>query len=187
MPFVGGEVALRQVSAKDWRLLEDLVYEGKQETLRVHGGETDGFKTDLASVPRAFTWLIPRYGRYTRAAILHDFLCREAHAGRFSRYDADGIFRRTMRELGVGFLRRWLMWIAVRFGAGWRSFWERGVLRGLWVLVLGLVAFAFLAIPLAVVGVWLAAFWVLEWVVFGPLKAGSRKKQVNVPRGLSGT
>ncbi len=174
---------MRQASDEEWELLEDLVYQGKKESFTVK----KGFRTDLASVPHSFTWLVPRYGRYTRAAVLHDMLCREAHARRFSRYDADGIFRRTMRELGVGFLRRWLMWVAVRFGAGWTGFWEGGLLRGLWVLALGLVFLAFLFVPLAVVTVWLALFWLLEWVVFAPLKVGSRKKQVNTPRGLSGT
>jgi Protein of unknown function (DUF1353) len=35
-------------------------------------------------------------------------------AGRISRIDADGIFRQSMRELGVPFLRRWIMWAAGR-------------------------------------------------------------------------
>jgi hypothetical protein len=75
-------------------------------------------RTDFASVPRAFVWFIPRYGRYTKAAILHDYLCSVAvPAGRIGRIDADGIFRQAMRELGVPFLRRWIMWAAVRLGA----------------------------------------------------------------------
>src|SRR5262249_8024803 len=65
---------------------------------------------------RIFTWLLPRYGRYTRPAILHDYLCDLARTGAIDRADADGIFRRAMRELGVPFLKRWLMWTAVRAG-----------------------------------------------------------------------
>ena len=65
-----------------------------------------------------FVWLLPRYGRYTKAAILHDHLWRVAvPAGELSLRDADGILRRALRELGVPFLRRWLMWAAVRYGA----------------------------------------------------------------------
>jgi len=183
MPFLTGEVALRQVSDEQWELLEPLVYKGREETFTV----ATGFRTDLASVPHLFTWLVPRYGRYTRAAVLHDLLCREAHAGLFSRHDADGIFRRTMRELGVGFLRRWLMWVAVRFGSGWRGFWEGGTLSGLGTLLLGLACLAFFAVPLAVVGAWLLLFWGLEWVTFIPLKVASRRKRVNKPLGLTGT
>ena len=75
-------------------------------------------RTDFASVPRVYVWFIPRYGRYTKAAILHDYLCSiEVPARRISRIEADGIFRQAMRELGVPFLCRWIMWAAVRLGA----------------------------------------------------------------------
>lgn len=34
------------------------------------------FTTDLASAPRILTWLLPGYGKYTKAAVLHDYLCQ---------------------------------------------------------------------------------------------------------------
>ena len=34
------------------------------------------FRTDLASVPRFLSWLFPRYGKYTKAAVIHDYLCQ---------------------------------------------------------------------------------------------------------------
>jgi hypothetical protein len=43
-----------------------------------------GEETDFASVPSPFVWFIPRYGRYTKAAILHDGLCRLAREGSFA-------------------------------------------------------------------------------------------------------
>ena len=177
MPFVGGNVAVRQSTDSTWQLLEDVVYQGRKETFTVKRG----FTTDFASVPRIFTWLIPKYGRYTQAAVLHDHLCVESHAGRFARHDADGIFRRSMRELGVGFLRRWLMWVAVRFGGGWKAFWRTSVVKACGVLLLGLVALVFFLVPILVVVVWLAAFWVLEWIIFPALKIFTKKKQVNAP------
>lgn len=183
MPFLTGEVAVRQSTDEAWELLEELAYQGRKETFRVPAG----FVTDLASVPHFFTWLVPRYGRYTRAAVLHDYLCLEAHAGRFNRHDADGIFRRTMRELGVGFLRRWIMWTAVRVGSGWGGLWKGGFAKGLGVLALALLCAVFFLVPVAVVGAWLLAFWVLEWVTFIPLKIASRRKAVNKPRSLVGT
>jgi hypothetical protein len=68
--------------------------------------------------PAVLVWFIPRYGRYTKAAIFHDYLCSAAvPAGRISRIEADGMFRQAMREVGVPFLRRWIMWTAVRLGA----------------------------------------------------------------------
>jgi hypothetical protein len=78
------------------KLLEALNYQGERDLFKVPAG----FVTDFASVPGLFTWLVPRYGRFTKAAILHDFLCDEAKEGRFIRSQADGIFRRVMRELG---------------------------------------------------------------------------------------
>jgi hypothetical protein len=178
MPFGSPTLAVKQVTDTKWELMEDLVYEGRDETFVVD----KGFRTDFASVPGFLTWLVPRYGRYTRAAILHDHLCKRSQEGTFDRHHADGIFRRAMRELGVSFLRRWLMWIAVRFGAGWGSFWRAGVLQGLAVALVGLLLVAFLAIPTLLVVAWIVAFWVLEWVVFAPLSMLSRRKAVNRPR-----
>lgn len=102
-------VDVQQVSDQGWKTPRTLTYHATTEDFEVpaHQG------TDFASVPRVFVWFIPRYGRYTKAAILHDYLCRQyVPSGRISRIDADGIFRQAMRELGVPFLRRWIMWAA---------------------------------------------------------------------------
>ena len=71
-PF--GEVVVRAVEDdpefKRWELVEALTYcSTNSATVRPR------FRTDFASVPRVVTWLIPRYGRYTKAAIVHDYLC----------------------------------------------------------------------------------------------------------------
>src|SRR6478736_2672355 len=114
MPFES-DVVVREVGDDTWELVEPLRYQGNTDHFEVPAK----FQTDFASVPRAFQWLVPTYGRYTKSAILHDYLCDEARAGRFNRDDADGIFRRTMRELGVSFLRRWIMWGAVALASFW--------------------------------------------------------------------
>lgn len=99
-----------------WVLVRELVWHGASDALTVPAG----FKTDFASVPRALWGLFPPYGRHTRAAVIHDWLYL---TGSLSRADADGIFRRIMRESGVGRLRRWIMYLALRlFGwAAWRA------------------------------------------------------------------
>lgn len=109
----GPEVDVRELDARFWRVLEAFDYDAERERFTVPKGQ----RTDFASVPRAFVWFIPTYGRYTKAAILHDHLCDRAREGTFSRRDADGVFRQAMRSLGVPFLRRWIMWGAVRWGA----------------------------------------------------------------------
>jgi hypothetical protein len=110
MPFINGNVKVEELGHGRWSLLEALNYQGERDLFKVPAG----FVTDFASVPGLFTWLVPRYGRFTKAAILHDFLCDEAKEGRFIRSQADGIFRRVMRELCVGFIRRWVTTGAVK-------------------------------------------------------------------------
>jgi hypothetical protein len=113
VPFEPGSLTVRRVDADRWSLVDDLVYQGRWERFVVPAG----FRTDFASVPRVVTWLIPRFGAYTLAAILHDWLCSAGIGTVVTAREADGIFRRVMRESGVPVLRRWMMWAGVRWGA----------------------------------------------------------------------
>jgi hypothetical protein len=70
------------------------------------------FRTDFASIPRFFWRVFPPAGRYSKAAVVHDYLySRSADCPRFL---ADAIFRSAMHELGVPFWQRWPIWAAVR-------------------------------------------------------------------------
>lgn len=168
MTFVtGSKVLVRQFDDTDWRLEEQVVYAGRTDTFTV----PEGTLTDFASVPRVFAWLVPKYGRYTAAAVLHDHLVRiERPAGRISPRDADGLFRRAMRELGVPFLQRWFMWGAVRLGSltdrDGRPGWLRDAPAVLLVL---LVALPVIALPTLAVTVGLLLFGLLELVAYGVL------------------
>jgi hypothetical protein len=89
------------------------------------------FRTDLASVPRFLSWLFPRYGKYTKAAVIHDYLCQSLDVlapGSTARptldpaaepltlrdrSDADSAFLQMMTELEVPWARRLLMYAAV--------------------------------------------------------------------------
>ena len=189
MPFHGA-VVVRELAREEgsrWELVEPLTYDGKHERFVVPAR----FVTDFASVPRALTWLVPRYGRYTKAAILHDHLWRLCAAGDFSWVDADGIFRRVMRELGVPFLRRWLMWGAVRLaGVVTRSpstLWTQGIRNLATLVVVLLLGVSYLVVPLVVVLVFLAVFGIAEAIAWVPLATSHRvrrqpTKQVNRPR-----
>ncbi|HSW80774.1 MAG TPA: DUF1353 domain-containing protein [Candidatus Saccharimonas sp.] len=159
MPFIGPNIVVEEIDARRWRLIHPVVYKTGRHEFTV----PTGFKTDFASVPHAFIWLVPPYGKYTKAAILHDYLSRLPG---FNRSRADAIFRRAMQELGVSFLRRWIMWAAVRAGARLRDVTIKEFF--IWLLI-AVPTVAFLAIPGAVVLLWLAAFWVLEYVIFGTL------------------
>lgn len=110
------DLAIRAVTATTWALTEPLTWTGSQhDTFVVEAG----FVTDFATVPRFLHWLVLPYGAYTRAAVLHDWLIetRINHPDpllRVASRDVDGIFRRVMGELGVGWAKRWTMWAAVR-------------------------------------------------------------------------
>lgn len=164
-------------------LVEDLRYTGKREEFVV----AEGFVTNFASIPRPFWWLAAPYGKHAKAAVLHDHLWRQANAGEFDRSDADGIFRRALRELDVPFLRRGLMWAAVRVAGlvtSHRGSWDlRQVLQVVMFFVVGLVV---LVGGLAVVG-FLIVFYALEAIAwpFVALAARRAGEQVNRPRVLS--
>lgn len=178
MTFLNGpRVLVRQATEEDWSLEEELVYQGRTERFVVPRGTL----TDFASVPRVFAWLVPKYGLFTAAAVLHDHLVRvERPAGRISAVDADGLFRRAMRELGVPFLVRWFMWAAVRLGSltdpGGRPGWLRDLPR---VLLVTIVALPVIALPSVAVLLGLAVFAGLEFVAYGVLLADRRMRPAN--------
>ncbi|MDP9420906.1 MAG: DUF1353 domain-containing protein [Actinomycetota bacterium] len=165
MPFIDKDIEVRARGPTHWEVLKAIRYHGREEGFIVHAG----FETDFASVPRGLVWLIPKYGRFTAAAILHDFLWAQCRDGRFNWFDADGIFRRAMREDGVPFAHRWLMWGAVRLGvmrhAPFDPFSHGVVQSGLFLAVAGLGA-AFVAVPFAVVSLWLVLFWLGQLPLF---------------------
>ena len=72
-----------------------------------------GTQTDLASIPRPAEWLFRRYGVYTDAAVIHDYLCDDRFPDD-QRFSADWIFRNLMiRDLKIFPMRAWIMWAAV--------------------------------------------------------------------------
>jgi hypothetical protein len=160
MPFIT-ELTVTERSDGMWELSNDLVYQGKIDTFTI----PKGFLTDFASVPRLFTWLVPRSGQYTKCAVLHDWLL-ETQA--VSRCDADGLFRRTMREIGVAVLRRRVMWAAVRVAGGFASCGP--------VQLLAIIGIALVILPVAIPGTLLVlaalvVLFVVELAVWGVMKA----------------
>ena len=117
MPYQS-ELTVRQHGPRNWVLVRPLTYQGAKERFVV----PQSFVTDGASVPAIF-WALTGHpmGPHARAAVLHDYFYRTRTS--VSRKDADGLFRRTMRELGVSWFRRWSMWAAVR-AFGWIP-WNR--------------------------------------------------------------
>lgn len=164
MAFVGSGPVVEELDAQFWRVVAPVVYHGATEDFIV----PEGFRTDFASVPRALVWLIPRYGAYTKAAILHDYLRR---SGVVDAADADGIFRRALHEQGVTVPRRWMMWAAVRLGSRLRGATAGDV--ALFFLI-AVPSVFFLAIPATVVQIFLFLFWLVELLFWAVAQVGRR-------------
>lgn len=84
----------------------------------------EGMLTDLASVPWWGRWFAGRVGKHLEAAIVHDFLyiAWQDIDGEVdmdaARLFADRVFLAGMKAAGVGWLRRTVMYSAVRVAGG---------------------------------------------------------------------
>ena len=114
LTFLGG---------RRWRLEQDYAYADGETTITIPAG----FEFDLSSVPRAFWWLIAPFELSITAPLVHDFLYQhrgDPPAGsidpprRYSRAEADRLFRRIMEQEGVAAWRRVLGYGAVRLLGG---------------------------------------------------------------------
>ncbi len=79
-----------------------------------------GFRTDLASVPRAVPGVLRLFFRgplqTAWAAILHDWLYRMKEV---ARRIADAMFYEALRATGESTVGAWMMWLGVRSGGWW--------------------------------------------------------------------
>ncbi|WP_339120042.1 DUF1353 domain-containing protein [Fusobacterium nucleatum] len=78
-------------------LLEEYVYDINGYLIRV----PKSFITDGASVPHSLQWLYNPYGKYIKAAIIHDYLYSVYNNTGINRTLADKIFKHIMKETGV--------------------------------------------------------------------------------------
>lgn len=118
------ELTITQLSGRPdawmlWRLEEPLIYE-IGDTGRIIM-VSKGFITDGPSVPRALWQMLPVWASWSRAGVIHDYLCCLIAIGRPhreapTRNDADRIFHEAMVSLGVGSIQKNLMYAGVRFG-----------------------------------------------------------------------
>lgn len=73
-----------------------------------------GFITDFASIPRIGRILITGHGKDRQGAVVHDYLYSIA----FDRKMADSVFLEALEASGVAWIKRRIMYRAVRTG-GW--------------------------------------------------------------------
>lgn len=166
-------LSVRHDVGEDWRLLEPLVFQGSRDFFVVR----KDFRTDFASIPRPVRWLFDSAGTNSQPGVLHDALWRESKRtdGRRPRvdpWDADGVFRRALRESGATVLTRALMWIAVRAAAiaagrvGSKGpAWPLKLANLLSVAALGI---ATVGAPTAVAVIGRVFYWVVDWLTAVP-------------------
>jgi hypothetical protein len=122
-----------------FKLLERFRYDSARTKASYVVPKDGSFRTDLASVPFFLTWLVPKGGTHTPAALLHDGLIPgkeepQSYVGPpVTRREADALFRDALGELGVPVIRRWLMFAGVSLP----TIAERGKLR--WLAIGGFV------------------------------------------------
>lgn len=101
-----------------WQLVEPLYYYFDEKHKDYGVRVPEGFVTDFATVPRAIWSIIPPIGKYTKAAVLHDYLYENPHLVK-NKKEADKIFLHAMEILGVEKWKRTIMYWSVRaFGKG---------------------------------------------------------------------
>lgn len=177
----GGAIKLRQIGRKTFALESNIHYrgntglEGKNipdevlndiRTLDPRGVH----ETDLASVPGPTRWFLGTYGVHTPAVLVHDRLIPtpSAFTGMTEQY-ADRFLRFMLHDLGVRWLKRWVMWAAVAMRTRWKAqgfkrvsvvVWAVAALAGLTTFVIaaangsaGWMITAALA-PLVFAGLW---------------------------------
>ena len=114
--------ALTLTQSDDWRrwtIEQPLIYEvgalGSGALITV----PTGFSTDGASIPQFLWSVMPTWGRYSRAAVIHDYLyvllkSGTPHPLAPDRRTADAIFYEAMVVCGTNSTVRWVIWAAVR-------------------------------------------------------------------------
>lgn len=102
-----------------WVTLEDMDYRVGSTTSVITVKK--GFVTDFASIPQPLRFFgLSPYGRYSRAAVLHDFLYWDQ---RCTKDQSDRLFAIAMRESGVGPMTVWFFYNGVHLGGAgaWRD------------------------------------------------------------------
>ena len=180
-------VVLEQVGPTEFLIKEPFRYSDtvSGRTFVVHASKDATDTTDLASVPGLLLWFVPRYGRHTLPALLHDQIVDEDL--RDNREEADRVFRDAMGEQGVPLLRRWVMWAAVSLDTITTTVgkWIIGPIA-IWLLAWSILPVRFtpplmswgplspiarnvplaFAIPAAIVGPWIAGLvWTNRYLV----------------------
>ena len=113
--FTNALVVSPLADGKTWVIVCDFGYDVSVENSGDHIAVAIGFQTDFATVPRPFWIILPKWGRYGNATVIHDWLYWTQTR---PRREADVIFLEAMGVLGVSSLVKYPMYWAVRLFGG---------------------------------------------------------------------
>lgn len=118
-------------NGRDWEILEEFTYFVGELDSNTHVTVPVGFVTDFASVPRMLWSIIPPWGKYGKAAIIHDYLWLgytmvvEGRQTPVDRKTANLIFLEAMGVLDVNVCIRYPMYWAVCVNAKAKELWAK--------------------------------------------------------------
>lgn len=110
-------------SGYKWKVVRGFIYYTNKDAMLLGPSVfvPSGFVTDFASVPRILWPLFPPYGRYGKAAVVHDWLYahkwlfdKNAERMKITKEQADTIFYEAMLVLDVPKWKAKLMYWAVK-------------------------------------------------------------------------
>lgn len=108
-----------------WIVKKEFVYKTDDGYVNI----PKGYLTDGASVPRIFWNIIPPWGDYGQACVLHDYLCEYPYIYKdnekitLTRHQVNKILYNSMRELGVSVIKSNTIYYAVEaYRLVWKDF-----------------------------------------------------------------
>ena len=120
--FTDALVVSPLADGKTWVIVRDFGYDVGAENSGDHIDVAIGFQTDFATIPRPFWVILPKWGRYGNATVIHDWLYWVQTR---ARREADAILLEAMDVLDVTSLVKYPMYWAVRL-FGWLA-WYRNL------------------------------------------------------------
>ena len=110
MPFKTLVITSESSDGRNFKLILPCIYETNSgETITIPAGST----SDGASTPREIWNLIPPFGKYWMAAVLHDYLYRFTQR---PKSECDLLLLEAMQSLGVGEFEAKIIYDGVRDG-----------------------------------------------------------------------
>lgn len=119
------ELVVQSIDERKWKVMERFNYNIDTADSANAVEVPVGFITDFASIPRILWNILPPWGKYGKAAVIHDYMYTEHKHSvydaegvesfvQIERKQADGIFLQAMEVLGVNKITRYAMYYAVR-------------------------------------------------------------------------